>query len=437
MFCPLDDPAALPRAYLHGAPPAPDAPPLQGDVDAEVAVVGGGLAGLSAALHLAEAGASVAVLEAREIASGGSGRAFGQVVPYAKHGEPHLLRHFGPEAGGRIAEALGRGPDLVWELIGRHGIACSAVRNGLLFAAHTDAAKAGLAARAAFWQARGAPVEMLDGAETARLIGSRRYNAALLDRRGGHLNPLAYARGLAAAAQRAGARLHAHSRATALMREGAAGWRLRTARGSLRARSVVVCGGAYSDDLWPGLRRTIIPLRAHQLVTAPLSDNLRRSILPEGQSLTDTRRLYSGVRVLPDGRLHLSVDGPAFGTRGRAYLGKATARVRELFSQLGEPDWQEAWTGWVDMTGDQYPRLHRLAPDAWAVIGLSGRGIAFATLLGREVAFHLLGRGEAERFMPVTEPRRLAIRPVARPLVEALLGWYRARDRAELGARRA
>ena len=110
--------------------------------------------------------------------------------------------------------------------------------------------------------------------------------------------------------------------------------------------------------------------------------------------------------------------------------------MRDLFPQLGEPDWQEAWTGWVDMTGDQYPRLHRLAPDAWAVIGLSGRGIAFATLLGREVAFHLLGRGEAERFMPVTEPRRLAIRPVARPLVEALLGWYRARDRAELGARR-
>jgi len=432
-FTPLDDPAALPATYLRAAPPPPEAPALSGDATAEVAVIGGGFSGLSTALHLAERGVSVILLEARDLASGGSGRAFGQVVPYAKHGEPHILHHFGEAAGTRMIEALGRGPELVWELIDRHGIVCDDRRSGLIFAAHAASAEGGLRARAAYWQARGAPVEMLDAGPTAALVGGRRYAAALIDRRGGHINPLAYAYGLAHAAQRAGVHLHAQSRVTAMTREGA-GWRLRTEGGSVLARTLAICAGAYADDLWPGLRQTVIPIRAHQLVTAPLSANLRAGILPEGQSLTDTRRLYSGVRLLPDGRLHLSVDGPGFGRSGAAFTAKAAQRARGLFPQLGEIAFEEAWTGWVDMSADQYPHLHRLAETAWAVIGLSGRGIAFGTLLGRELSRRILDGEHAELFMPVTPLKRIAIRPVAAPLVGTLMAWYRLRDRAELGS---
>ena len=429
---PLEDPTALPAAYLRAAPAPPGAPPLAGDATAEVAIIGGGLSGLSAALHFAERGVAVALLEARGIATGGSGRAFGQVVPYAKHGEPHILERFGQDAGTRIIEALGRGPELVWSLIDRHGIACDAARSGLIFAAHTEAAEAGLRARAAYWQARGAPVEMLDAGRTAALVGSPRYGAALIDRRGGHINPLAYAYGLARAAAGAGARLHADSRVTSLAR-GGSGWRVRTASGSVLAGTVVICAGAYADDLWPGLRRSVIPIRAHQLVTAPLSPNVRATILPEGQSVTDTRRLYSGARVLLDGRLHLSVDGSGFGRTGETFTRKAAARARSLFPQLGDVTFEEGWTGWVDMSTDQYPHLHRLAEAAWAVIGLSGRGIAFATLLGREVSRRVLDGERAGVFMPVTPLRPIAIHPVAAPLVGALMAWYRLRDRAELG----
>lgn len=429
---PLDDPAALPAAYLRMAGPAPDAPPLAGDVSAEVAIIGGGFSGLSTALHLAERGVSVVLLEARGMASGGSGRAFGQIVPYAKHGEPHILRHFGELRGTRIIEALGRGPELVWELINRHGIACGATRSGLIFAAHNAAGEVGLRARAAFWQARGAPVEMLDAARTEALIGSPRYVTALIDRRGGHLNPLAYAYGLAHAAARAGVRLHAESRVTSLTQEGSA-WRVRTANGSVHAEKIVIGGGAYSDDLWPGMRQSIVPIRAHQLVTAPLSANLRASILPEGQSVTDTRRLYSGARVLPDGRLHLSVDGAGFGRSGKTFTEKAAARARGLFPQLGDVSFEEGWTGWVDMSADQYPHLHRLAENAWGVIGLSGRGIAFGTLLGREISRRILDGEKADVFMPVAPLKPIAIRPVAPPLIGALMGWYRWRDRAEIG----
>ena len=429
---PLDDPAALPAAYLREAGPAPEAPPLTGDVAAEVAVIGGGFSGLSTALHLAERGVSVVLLEARGLASGGSGRAFGQIVPYAKHGEAHTLSHFGEAVGTRMIEALGRGPDLVWELIDRHAIACGAARSGLIFAAHNAAGEAGLHARDAFWRARGAPVEMLDAERTASLIGSARYASALIDRRGGHLNPLAYAYGLAHAAARFGARLHAESRVTSLAPEGA-GWRVRTADGSVLAAKIVIGGGAYSDDLWPGLRQSIVPIRAHQLVTARLSANLRASILPEGQSVTDTRRLYSGARVLPDGRLHLSVGGSGFGHSGKTFTEKAAARARGLFPQLGEITFEEGWTGWVDMSADQYPHLHRLAENAWGMIGLSGRGIAFGTLLGREVSRQILDGEKAETFMPVTPLKPIAIRPIAPPLIGALMQWYRWRDRTEIG----
>lgn len=431
-FIPLDDPAPLPATYARAAATPPEVLALAGDAKADVAIVGGGFSGLSTALHLAERGISVVLLEARGLATGGSGRAFGQVVPYAKHGEPHILRHFGDAAGTRVIEALGDGPAVVWDLIDRHGIACDDQRSGLIFAAHTSATKGGLRDRAAFWAARGAPVEMLDAAQCEATIGSRRYTTAMIDRRGGHINPLAYAYGLARAAERAGARLHGRSRVTSIAPENG-GWRLRTTGGSVLADKVVICVGAYADDLWPGLRQSVIPIRAHQLVTAPLSANLRATILPGGQSLTDTRRLYSGIRLLPDGRLHLSVDGAGFGRSGVTYADMAAQRLRRLFPQIGEIGFEESWTGWVDMTTDQYPHVHCLADNAWAIIGLSGRGIAFGTLLGREMASRLLDGDKAATFMPVTPLRPIVVRPFAAPLIGALMSWYRLRDRAELG----
>jgi glycine/D-amino acid oxidase-like deaminating enzyme len=430
---PSEDAAALPEVYQRRAIALPNAPPLDGDVSAGIVIIGGGYCGLSAALHLAEAGEKVVLLEARGLASGGSGRAFGQVVPYAKHGEPHLLHHFGETVGERLIQALGRGPEVVWNLIDRHRIACDDQRSGLLFAAHVPSALAGLEARATYWQQRGAPLEMLDAAATAAITGSPLYSAALLDRRGGHINPFAYAAGLAVAAAAAGATLHAESRAAGLARHGDI-WRVTTGRGSVSAKRLVLCPGAYGTDLWPGLQRSVVPVRAHQLVTAPLSDNVRTSILPGGQSVTDTRRLYSGARMLPGGQLHLSVDGSGCGTSITDFK-KAAARVRALFPQIGEPVWAESWTGWVDMSADQYPHLHKLADDAWAAIGLSGRGIAFGTLLGREIARQIMTPGHPELFMPVTPLKPMALRPVAEPLVAALMAWYRLRDRAELGRR--
>lgn len=427
---PLQDQTPLPETYVANAHRL-GLPPLRDTQRADVAIIGGGVTGISAALHLRQAGASVVVLEAREIGWGGSGRAFGQVVPYAKHGDAHVLASFGPAWGERVAMGLAGGPDLVFGLIEQHGIACEQQRKGLIFAAHNAAAQPTLERRAAFWQARGADVTMLYDDALAAETGSRFYRAALFDKRGGTINPLAYVRGLARAVLRAGGTIHENSRVTGLQRQGDA-WQVRTRDGAVLAPQVVLATDAYTDDLWPGLRQSIVPLRAYQLVSAPLSDNLRRSVLPGGQSLSDTRRLYSGIRMRADGRLHLSVDGSAFGNDSQADVNMATNRVKSVFPHIPEPKWEHAVAGWVGMTADQYPHVHRLDTGLIAAVGLSGRGLAFGTLLGREICRRLTGRPEHEWMMPDTDLRPVRVKPLMRPLVGALMNWYRVLDGMEL-----
>ena len=164
MHEPLSDQAGPPDVYVRGAPPPPPTRALDEHRHAEVAVIGGGFTGLSAALHLAEVGIDVAVLEATEIGWGASGRAFGQVVPYLKPGHEAILRHYGPERGQRIVDAVAVGPDLVFELIGRHGIECWAMRSGLIFAAHSSRGRRDLDRRATLLPILRPPLEIASAA---------------------------------------------------------------------------------------------------------------------------------------------------------------------------------------------------------------------------------------------------------------------------------
>jgi glycine/D-amino acid oxidase-like deaminating enzyme len=406
MHLPEDDLQAPPGVYRERTREAETSGPPAERLDLEVAVIGAGYTGLSAALHLAEAGARVAVLEARSVGWGASGRAFGQLVPYLKHDHDATLRHYGPERGQRIVDAIAAGPDLVYELIHRHGIDCDLVRTGLLFAAHAPSGARALAARARYWQERGAPVQMLDAAGTEAALGSRAYDTALLDRRGGHLVPYAYAHGLARAATAAGAAIHCRTPVRAIARDGSR-WRLDAGAAGAAADAVIIAANAYGRQLWPGLSESVVPMRAHGMASQPISDNLRRSLLPGGQPLTDTRRLYSGVRVMANGRLHISLAGPAAGPERSPPLAAADARVASLFPDLGKLEWAEQWSGWVALTPDMFPRLHELAPGLYAGLGYSGRGICAATMIGRELALRLSGADESTLAFPLSPLRPL------------------------------
>src|SRR5271167_1316365 len=193
-----------PSLYAETARAPISAPPLDHDCKVSVAVIGAGYAGLSAGLHLAEAGVDAVVIDAHEPGWGASGRNGGQVNPGLKHDPDDVEREFGPDLGRRMVALAGSAPQTVFDLIERHRIDCDAMQSGTIRAAIATSSLAEVRAAAEQWSTRGAPVDFLDADAVARMTGTRRYRGALLDRRGGSVNPLGYARGLADAANKAG-----------------------------------------------------------------------------------------------------------------------------------------------------------------------------------------------------------------------------------------
>jgi glycine/D-amino acid oxidase-like deaminating enzyme len=427
-FHPLDDGSTPPRTiYRDTEEPAPATMPLDGDATADVAIIGGGFTGLSAALHAAEKGLRAVVLEANEIGFGSSGRNEGQVVPAMKQEPAHAERTFGRARGQRLMEAAGAGPDLVFGLIERFSIQCAASRCGIITAAHSASSLERMRQRTRFWQERGAPVEMLERAAAEAMIGGAAYVGGSLDRRGGVVNPLGYVRGLARAAQSLGAHIHTKTMVTGIKRSSS-GWTVETATGSVAAANVLICTNAYASELWPGLHRAIVPVRAYQLVTKPLGENVRNTILPGGHALSDTKRVMVGMRRYADGRLQLGGGGVTTGPDRAPFFGHVERHLRRLFPQLTQIEWETTWSGWMAMTPDRYPRLHELAPGLLAGFGYNGRGVAMGTIMGRELARRVAGEPLEDLAIPATPLQPIPGHALRRAIVFARLHYYRLRD---------
>ncbi len=427
---PYDDPGMPPRTiYDAGGGPPVAAPPLKGDLSADIAIVGGGFVGLSAALHAAEAGARVVVVEANEIGWGAAGRNAGHVSAHATKLEPQqVLQVYGPERGARLNAAGAGAPAFVEELARRYGIDIQPVRGGIIAAAHTPAAFENYRRRAEFWQAQGAPVDILDRGQAAAEIGSGRYVGGIIDRRAIAINPLAFVRGLARAALAAGVQIHGHSRVTTLQRN-ATGWRIATAAGSVTAGHALLCTNAYTDDLWPGLRRTIVPVRSYQVWSHPLSDNVARSILPNAAAVLDSGRLPSAVRRHADNRLQFGGGLPGFGAEHTPDLASAVRRVKELYPQIDKIEVENWWSGWVTRGIDDGWRLHELAPGLLTAIACNGRGVAMGPLMGRELARYIGGTPERDLLVPLSQPRPVFGYALRKPVGTALVHYYGWLDR--------
>jgi glycine/D-amino acid oxidase-like deaminating enzyme len=392
-----------------------------------VAVIGAGYTGLSAALRLGEAGRDVVVLDAMELGDGASGRNGGQVIPGLKYDPDTLEAMYPGDQGADLVATVASGPDLVFEFIRKHGIDCDAVRSGWLQLATSESALGPIATRVRQWRARGAAVEMLNDADVARLTGSQRYYGGLIDRRGGTVQPLAYLRGLARAAQRAGVRLFTQSAATHIERVGGE-WRIHTAGGSVACRQVVYATNAYSDQFVEPLQRTVVAVPSLQVATAPLPPDLRRSILPEGQSVSDTWRLLRYFRLDAQGRLIMGSRG-VFGDVPPARAARLHYRaVREIYPQLSGISFDYHWSGFVAMTPDHLPHLHEVAPGIVAGLGYNGRGVAMATMMGTLLARRLLGEDAQELGFPVTPVRPMTLHRFSRFGARATIQYLRALD---------
>jgi glycine/D-amino acid oxidase-like deaminating enzyme len=369
----------------------------------------------------------VVVLEAAEPGWGASGRNGGQVIPGLKWLPDALERRLGSERGARLVEFVGSAPDLVFALIARHQIACKARRNGWIHAVHGTAALAGEQAWVRQWGDRGADVEMLDRAEVSAALGTREYLAGSLDRRGGWLQPLAFARGLARVAGEAGASVHAASPVSGIRRAGES-WRVQCSHGAVTARQVFVCTNAYTGGLWPRLARSLIPLLSYQVATEPLSEALRSRILPKGHVVSDTRRLLKYFCTDPEGRLVMGGRGRFRANPTRDTYSQVESSLRRVFPEAGGARLQFYWSGQVALTVDSLPHLHELGPGLWFAGGYNGRGVALATAMGRTLAA-LAGGAPAEDLpLPPSPLRTIPFHRLRRPGIELAVAWKRAQD---------
>jgi glycine/D-amino acid oxidase-like deaminating enzyme len=386
---------------------------------ADVVVVGGGYTGLSAALHLAERGIRVIVLEGKEIGFGGAGRNVGLINGGMWVMPKELPNVLGPIYGERLLDLLGNAPLLVREIIEKHQIECQLETNGTLHCAVGKKGLAEITERCAQWAARGAPVRVLDEQEAADRIGSSAYSGALLDERAGTLQPLAYARGLASAAQKAGATIHTSSPVIESQADGD-GWLVKTANGSVRADWIIVATEAYSTGPWKVIREEQVYLPYFNVATKPLGDNLRKTILPNRQGCWDTNEILSSFRMDNAGRLVFGSVGALRNTGAAIHPSWAKRAMKRIFPQLGEIEFECEWYGQIGMTDDSLPRFHKFAKNVVGFCGYNGRGIAPGTVYGKTLAAHVAGDIVEDALpLPVTAPKARSVLALREAYYEA------------------
>jgi len=402
--------------------PSPPFGPASGHLEADVAIVGGGFLGLSAALALAEAGVAVTLLEAGEIGAGASGQNAGFVVPHFSRADPATLHAALP---GAHAEALlslvSRGGDLVFALAGRLGLGRDAQQTGWLQPAHSAAAAEAIRRRVALWQERGRPVRFLSREDIAARTGMAVYHGALEDSSGGAVNPLALARGMARLAAQAGAAIHVASPVASVRREGG-GFRLDTGRAHVRAERVLVATNAASAGAARGLGRTVVPLTVYQIATEPMAPAVVERIAPRRQPVSDTRVNIFTYRL--DARDRLISGGMALvplAAEGRMAR-RIAARLAAELELPGVPRVDFAWRGTAAMTRDALPALVEHAPGLFGAVGCNGRGVGFTTSFGRALG-EWLAAGADPRAAPLpTVPERpVPLRGLARLAPSAVL----------------
>lgn len=401
------------------APEAPETTTLEGHVETDVVIVGGGFTGLSAALHLAKRGIGTIVLEGKEIGFGGAGRNVGLINGGMWVMPKELPGVLGPVYGERLLDLLGNAPFLVREIIETHGIDCELEKNGTLHCAVGETGLDEIRERHAQWSARGAPVRLLDATETAARTGSDAYAGALLDERAGTLQPLAYVRGLARAAQMAGATIHTSSPVLSSEQNGER-WTVKTDRGSVSANWIVVATEAYSEGPWQIIRKQQTYLPYFNVATTPLSDNLRRSILTNREGCWDTKAILSSFRMDRQGRLVFGSVGALRNTGASVHRAWAKRALKRLFPQLGDVDFECEWYGQIGMTDNALPRFHRFARNVVGFCGYNGRGIAPGTVFGKTLASLVAGdMSESDLPLPVTDPRQQSLRALKEAYYEA------------------
>lgn len=414
-------------------PPGPELPQLVGTEQADVVIIGAGFTGLSTALHLREAGVDVAVVEAAEPGWGGSGRNNGQVIPTLTRPDPEdiVARH--GAAGERFVALLRDCASTLFDVARRYQIQAEQEQAGWIQPVHSPGRIRIAERRVRQWSRVGAAVEFLSREEVAKMLGSDVWFGGFWNRTGGHVNPLALSRGLARAALDRGARIYARSPVSRFERRGDR-WIVTTPLGQIGGRALILATNAYTGEfaktLAPDIAREVMPVRSWQMATEPLSDAARRIVIPGRQAMSDTHGELYFARY--DARNRLVTGGAQMGSDAESLKASVAARLKRLWPAIGDVKFDYVWNGYVGMTTDFLPRIHRLGPDAFAWAGCNGRAVALSIAIGQELAKAARGVPAQDLALPFTEPLPWVAHGLLRRLAPLMLMVYRRRDAAEI-----
>ncbi|MFZ0009420.1 MAG: FAD-binding oxidoreductase [Steroidobacteraceae bacterium] len=416
--------------YAASAHPAPSRPALAGTLECDVCVVGGGIAGCSAALHLAERGYSVVLLEQQRIGWGASGRSGAQAIFGVAAGQAKLRRLLGPDGARAVWDVSVEGLTLIRELIRRFSIDCDWV-GGYMLAAIKERHERELHEELVeLREVYGYPsVRYAAREELHGLLATARYRGALYDTNSGHLHPLNYTLGLAAAAEGLGVRIFEDCRARPFLADGARGVRVPTAGGEVRARHLVLCGNVYLGDTAPALASKIMAVATYIVATEPLGEARARGLIANNAAVSDMNWVLDYFRRSADHRLLFGGRVNYSGLRSFDAPAATRARMLAVFPQLRDVRVEYAWGGEVDITLNRAPHFGRLAPNVYFLQGFSGHGIALTGIAGKLIAEAVSGTaGRFDVFARIPHRNFPGGAALRRPALVLAMLYYRLRD---------
>lgn len=375
--------------YLASAGSCQPRPALKGDITADICIIGGGFTGLSAALACAEAGIDVVLLEAEQAGFGASGRNGGQMIPGFSMDGGDLVKLVGEDVGQRLYRLGVSARDRVHARIERHNIDCD-LRHGHIHLAAKKRDYAYLKDEAAFIEKLFGKSEaiLVPPADIGQYVNVSGYHGGIFTPKGGHLHPLKYARGLARAAESAGARLYEGSRVVSVT-DGCKAT-VRTAAGSVTAPIALMACDAYMGDLAPSAGRFAMPVMSHVIATEPLGADRAKALIPSNAAVSDSLFVINYFRLSADNRL-LFAGGEKYTPKPlRDIAGFVRPYMLKLFPQLSDVGIDYAWGGAVGITINRLPHIGRSGNILFAH-GYSGQGVLLTTLVGELVAELLKG----------------------------------------------
>ncbi len=400
--------------------------PVEGETD--VAVIGAGYTGLSAARTLAAAGHRVTVFEARDVGWGASSRNGGMSTIGSKRSLASWIEGYGRERAVRLWRAARAAVEMVEDLIRDEGIDCGYARCGFLNVAWTPEHFGRLAEKQRLLaEVVGHETRLVLPRDLGDELVAEGFHGALVDDCAGGLDPARYVQGLARAALAAGVTIHEHTTVLAKHRHGDA-QRIVTDRGELTASAVLVATNGYTGPVSPYLRRCVVPVGSQIIATEPLPEERAAALIPRGRMVFDTKNLLYYFRLTPDHRL-LFGGRASFTERDPQVTGRRLHRhMLRVFPQLRDARIEYTWQGRVGYTLDLDPHVGRLGPDHFS-LGYCGHGVALGTYLGSAIARYMMGHGEPDAFIGLRPPRAIPLyygRPWFMPLGAA---YFRLKDR--------